>query len=226
MSNSQEDVEWLCASFAQFNLALVEYARLHGLTTNYLTHNPLDSDLVPPLPASWQADLEDPEGPVNIGLPVCLDALNGYTDHERLDIDRDSADLLASAIKLGQDDDFLDGWVDEQANRFKYLKVEEPILRSDPELDLICLRRRNTPTVSADGMQPFADREIQDLPFISSERDAVMLELLKESVDEKLDIDRSTVVYLGEICKELEDDGDYDVETLLSHRKVFTVSAA
>jgi hypothetical protein len=221
-SGSPEDLR---NDFAQFNLPLVEYARLHRLTTDYLSHNPLDSDLVPGPPADWRTDLEDPESTLNIGVLVSLGALNGHTGHEKLDIDKEAMELLAYVIKLGQDDDSFDEWQDDCSARFKDLKLEEPILLSDPQLDLMRLKRRNMAVLSTDGMQPFADEEIEDPGFISPEKDAAMDDELERDEIEKLDIDRSTVEYLGEICNMPSQDEDDDIEMLLSGRKVRTTSS-
>ena len=115
---SEEDLNALRNDYAQFDLSLVECARLHGLTSNYLSHNPLDSDLIPGPPADWQADLEEPEDTLNIGVLVTLGALNGHTAHEKLDIDKKAAELLASVIKLVEEDDSLDKWQHEYSTRF------------------------------------------------------------------------------------------------------------
>ena len=184
----------------------------------------LVSTVDPELIQSWQADLEDSQELMSIGLLVSLSAVNGNTAHEKLDIDKDAAELLASVIKLGQDDDFPDMWPDEPATGFKGLRLEEPILLSDPQLDLIRLNDRNTAAISTKGMQPFTEEEISDLPFISDEKDAAMRETLEQSTNERFDIDRSMVDYLGEICKQLEGDGDDDIAALLGQRKVRTAS--
>ena len=220
-SDIQEDLR---NDYAQFDLPLVEYARLHRITLNYLYHNPLEPDLVPRPPADWRTDLEDPESTLNIGVLVTLGALNGHTAHEKLDIDKEAAELLASVIKLGQEYDFLDDWQDDCPTRFKDLELEEPILLSDPQLDLLRLKRRNLAVISTDGMQPFVDHEIEDPGFISLEKDAAMREQIKDGEAEKLDIDRPTVEYLAEICNMLSQDEEDD-EDMLSRRKACTPSS-
>jgi hypothetical protein len=225
-SNSQEDIDALRNGYAQFELPLVEYARLHGFTSSSLSHDPLNSDLVPRPPADWQTDLEDPESALNIGVLVSLGALSGHTAHEKLDIDKKAAELLASVIKLGQEDDSLDAWQDDCSARFKDLKLEEPMLLSDPQLDLMRLKRRNVAVLSTDGMQPFANEEIEDPGFVSPEEDAAMRDELEEHANEKLDIDRSTMEYLGEIYNMLSQEDHDDLELLLSHRKARTILSA
>jgi hypothetical protein len=214
----EHDVETLQRDFAQFDLPLLEYARLHGLTTDHMSTDPFASNLIPLPPADCAADLEDSESLTTIGLLVSLVALKGHTVHERLDINKDAAELLASAFKLNQDDSFLDEWWDERSIRFNDLKVEEPILQSDPELDLIRLVQRNTAEIRADGMELF--QNIQEPEFISLEKDAAIRQSLMEMENERLDIDRSTIEYLSEICKQLEGNGADDTG-LLSTRKVF-----
>ena len=220
---SQHDVESLKHDFAQFDLPLWEYAQLHGLTTDHMSTNLFASDLLPRPPANCAADLED-GSLTTIALLGSLSALNGHTAHEKYDIDKDAAELLASVIKLGQDDNFLDECQDEHSIRFKDLKLEEPILLSDPELDLMRLEQRNTAKICADVME--TSKNIQEPGFISPEKDAAMRQALTERKNEKLDIDRSTIDYLGELCKQLEgDDGD-DIDMLLGARKVFSTCSA
>ena len=225
-SFGDEGVELLRAGYGQFDLPLVAYARLHGLTTDYLSQHPLTSDLCPGLPADWKSDLEDPEGTPNIGLLVSLGALNGRTLHEKLDIDKDTAELLSSVFKLAQSDDTLDEPVYSYTPSLRDLKIEEPMLMSDAELDLMRLVRHNTVTISSNGMRPFPKDEIQDPGFLGLQKDAAMLGDLEKRTDEKLDIDRSTMQYINDICSELSLDGHDDMETPLLGRKVNLTSCS
>jgi hypothetical protein len=214
-----EDVE-LRAGYGQFELSLVAYARLHGLTADYRSQHPLASDLCPVLPADWKADLDDPEGTLNIDLLVTLGALNGHTTHEKLDIGKDAAELLSSVFKLAQSGESIDEFVCDYAPPFRDLKMEDPMLMSDAELDLMRLIHRNVATISTHGMQPFAEEEIQEPGFLGPRKDAAMRANLEECANEKLDIDRSTMEYLNEICNQLSIDGDDGMETHLIRRKV------
>ena len=225
-SFGDEGVELLRAGYGQYDLPLVAYARLHGLTTDYLSQHPLTSDLCPGLPADWKSDLEDPEGTPNIGLLVSLGALNGRTLHEKLDIDKDTAELLSSVFKLAQSDDTLDEPVYSYMPSLRDLKIEEPMLMSDAELDLIRLVRHNTVTISSNGMRPFPKDEIQDPGFLGLQKGTAMLGDLEKRTDEKLDIDRSTMQYINDICSELSLDGQDDMETPLLGRKVNLTSCS
>lgn len=222
--DSKLDSESLRDDYAQFDLPLVEYARLHELTTDHTASNPFNSGFAPLPPVDWELDLEDSDL-TNIGLLLSLSALDGHTVVEKLDIDKDSAAVLASVVKLGQDDDFFDGWQEDYAIRLNDLKLDEPILPTDPQLDLLRLESRNEARIQAAGMQLLAPEDIKEPAFMNAKRDAELREELKIRDHEKLDIDRATIDYLGEICKEVEDaydEGDSAdrIETLLSRRKV------
>ena len=214
-----EDAE-LRTGYSQFELPLVAYARLHELTADYRTQHPLAFDLCPVLPADWKFDLNDPEGAPNINLLVTLGGLNGNTAHEKLDIGKDAAELLSSVFRLAQSGDSIDEFMCDFAPPFRDLKLEEPMLMSDAEVDLMRLIRRNTATISSDGMKPFPEDEIQDPGFLGRQEDAAMFAGLEEHANEKLDIDRSTMEYLIKICNQLSLDGDGDMETDLVRRKV------
>ena len=210
----------LRAGYGQFELSLVAYARLHELTADYRSQHPLASDLCPVLPADWKFDLNDPEGALNINLLVTLGGLNGHNTHEKLDIGKDAAELLSSVFRLAQSGDSIDEFMCDFAPPFRDLKLEEPMLMSDAEVDLMRLIHRNTATISSDGMKPFPEDEIQDPGFLGPQKHAAMHANLEEHANEKLDIDRPTMEYLNGICHQLSLDGGCDMETDLICPKV------
>lgn len=204
------------------DLPLVEYARLHGLTLNYLHQDPVEPELIPRIPATWQDALEDPASRMNIGLIVSLGALNGQTTNEKLDVDKETASLLSSVFKLSKDDDDLETLLEKDLIRFNDLKLEEPILATDPDIDLSRLSERNTVTISTDGMQPFPRKEIVESKFLPGKSDAALKTELERRIEERLDMDKTTAEYLRDICSlDSSSTDENEISGLYDNRRVW-----
>ena len=94
----------------------------------------------------------------SVALLAALGALNGVNSYEKWDVDKESAGFLASVVTLGKDDgspmELRDIHVD-----FRDLKVMEPLLHCDPDLELQQLRRRNQVNISPRGIAPIPLQE-------------------------------------------------------------------
>lgn len=218
-----EDLEALRNSYDKFDLPLIDYARLHNLTTDYVSWNPLNSELIPAPSPDAQSDLEDPKGALNIGLLVSLGALDGNTVHEKLDVDKAAAELLTFPIKLDKCEDGPDECELTRPTLFRDIKIEPAILLGDPDRDVARLVERNTVRISIDGMEMFAEDTIHDPGFISPQRDAEMRIKLEEEADEKLDVDRSAMELLGLVHDEFFTGGLGDLEILPERKTVRSV---
>ena len=138
-----------------YPMSFVEQARSSGLCNNYLTENPLESSYIPSPPETVVEDLADPPGVQSVAL---LGALNGANIHEKWDVDKETAGFLASVLALG-DDDGLPLELEDTYVSFRDLKLPEPLLHCDPELELQDLRRRNQVKMSGAGILPFTNKD-------------------------------------------------------------------
>ena len=129
--------------------SLIEYARFHGLSKDYLEHHPLEG-IAPPL--DFLSQLEDSPDLVHI------EPGDFKLPKERLTVDAGAASLLAEVAALAKpvirsdEDDGLN------LHRFRNLKLELPLLRTDHELDML----RFAPQVVPDLEHEFLPYETVD----------------------------------------------------------------
>lgn len=109
------------------DLSAIQYARLHGLSTDSYLLAGVDSNLLPNPPQEWLACLSDDSKLFEIKDPG-IDS-----KAEKLSFARD-AFLLLSGVRSAHK---LDTHESDDGRPFKRLKLELPILRSDHELDTI-----------------------------------------------------------------------------------------
>ncbi|KAH0547654.1 hypothetical protein FGG08_000143 [Glutinoglossum americanum] len=193
----------------QEKLALVEYARFHGLAQDHRAVPPLFSSSIPSPPRDYLLQLADPDDVPHLELPPT------FTTQERLSLDRDAAVLLSSCLwnvefELPQEElsDF------SGQRRGKDSKVELPILRTDHELDMRNFMRKFgrkvVPDLSGDNI-PFEEvNEENDeglsWPLASLNLPKIFEEKLKY---EKLEVSMDAILHLqaiirGESCTEDE----------------------
>lgn len=181
-------------------LAPLAYARRHGLITSYLHEQPFRAADPAPSPTVVCADLEDPESTLNISDIANVKELNGITVSEKWDVDKETATFLASLLALGKDDGPMHSRQNCGPLYLRDLRLEEPLLSSDPEVDVWRLKRRKTVAISSDGMRPFElkDEEGESFTWSTSELRAPA-EKDELIANEKLDVDRETMEYLKDI---------------------------
>ncbi|KAK3715005.1 structural constituent of nuclear pore [Vermiconidia calcicola] len=175
-----------------------EYARYHGLTTSYMDEDPRCTVPLPSTPKSADADLADPQATLNLDTLVALGALNGHNCHERWEVDKNAAKFLASAIALGKEYETQDEYGLDEAWSLRDLKTEEPLMSSDPGLELVRLKRRNALIISTEGIPPIC-LDAWETPSWTVEELHLPAEKDRNVAHEKLDVDNETMQYLKEI---------------------------
>lgn len=174
----------------------LEYARYHGLCTDYEMHDPLSSELITCLPEDAFDDPDEvtPEFNADLLKRQVQDSLN-----EKLDVDKETATFLLSVLAVGKGDldlnvgDFID-------SRFRPLKLELPLLARDHEVEMAALWRRNEVELTAQGIEPFVLDLGKDegLVFATSASDD-KYRLDRGLENEKLDVERETVGFLRDV---------------------------
>lgn len=177
--------------------SLIEYARHYGLTREYYIENPFRSTALPSPPGSVDAELQDPDNALNIGTIVSINALNGKTADEKLDVDADTIEFLTSVMSYGKED-YSDGADNTcRSTTVRELKLEEAILPTDSDRDLLQLKRRNMALISSEGLEPFELDIEKDQSYDWPSKDLQQPhEINKLVATERLEVDRSVVEYL------------------------------
>lgn len=197
---SQETQSGFESEFDDQHLSPRSYARHHRLVEDYAHENPFHLQCLPSPPESLLSDLVDPSSTVNVEAIVDLSALEDHTAHERWEVDKASVEFIASVVALGREGDALCNQGSEGMLYIKDLKLVEPVLASDPQLDIIQLKRRNSAVISVKGMEPFElDTENDESIFWSSKYRHLPIEKDETLARERLDVDPETMEYLKEI---------------------------
>jgi len=175
---------------------VLEYARFHGLCTDYLLEQPCIDDI--PIPSSdcFEADLRDP-----VDFSVTNDVASDLTK-ERLTVNKEVALLLRAIQPLEMPDGNTlqpsDGW-----RRAKRLKVEVPVLRSDEELDLLNFGCTDIPSFSKIRIPyELVDVEKDEGVEWPKKYYDYPAQCDKKARVEKLAISRDDLVFLGDMVKD------------------------
>jgi len=167
----------------------------------YISDNPLTSACMPTPPETLEGDLADPAEVQDIAMVAALGALIGTNAYEKWDVDRDAAAFLASVLALGKDDGASLQLHDSYIS-FNDLKLMEPLLHMDPELDMQRLKRRNRVKISAEG--------IEEIPLDTDKDEGVEwpqrlldlpLQKQREIASEKLEVGKEVMEYLHGIAE-------------------------
>ncbi|TKA82467.1 hypothetical protein B0A55_02172 [Friedmanniomyces simplex] len=167
-------------------LHLLEEARAEGLCHDTLLDYPLASACVPTPPTPLAGDLDEWPGLAPDHKAAAVDLVD---NGERWDVDRESAEFLASLLVLGKADvPFL--VFEEGCLIFTDLKIDEPILQCHPDVEVRRLRDRNAVKLASCGFKPFAlDAEEGESVSWPSANLVLPTEKEKEVASEKLDVD-------------------------------------
>jgi len=187
----------------------------HGLCDSFRVESLLDSSWDPALPSSPSAgDVPEPY------LDSVMAFVNGTEPFEKWQIDRDSAMFLAAALALGNFGDVLieSSKLNDEQLSFSDLKVMEPVIYCDPELELQRLRRKNMMKFSEIRIKAIElnvedDESIQWPPTTLS----VPAEIDGAIANEKYEVDCRVREYLHEI---VEPDTPETIHNLLESEKV------
>lgn len=192
-----------------------EYARFHGLTRDHLEYNPLQG-----LCASenYLQQLEDPPELFQI------DATNATVPAERMLFDAGTASLLASIAPSSDElKPRFDEVADFETHRFRNLKQELPLLRTDHEWDMQHFVRR---------IQPNLENEFLPLESVDEEADEGLVwptvchrlpdELWQKLRSEKLEVSSEELLYLQQTLNYHVDGGPHTSfnEVDLSYQRV------
>jgi hypothetical protein len=178
-------------------LALIEYARFHGLAQDHRAVPPLFSASIPSPPADYLLQLSDPEDVPRLALPPA------FTTQEKLFLDREAATLLSACmwnaeVKLSQEE--LSIFTGQR--RGKALKMELPILRTDHELDMRSFGRQVIPDLSGDNI-PFEgvnEENDEGLSWPSASFDLPKI-FEEKAKSEKLEVPKDAILRLQTIIR-------------------------
>jgi hypothetical protein len=195
----------------------LEYARQNGIA---LDHNIEPGHMIANLRAlmigPWSLD-ED--------LPL-LDFGEEPKVEERFSVSKEAAILLSSIVR--QDDQQSDGILSSSSlelRRRKRLKVELPVLRTDPDFDYKQFRSRDGFEINIQDVKlPLEVVEVEKdegLMWSKANRD-IGPSVMARIQNEKLPVTRETIAYIQKstACLWTEEDERSSLETIFSHKKV------
>jgi hypothetical protein len=182
-----------------------DYARHHQLTRDHMLESPWKEAPYPPRPQSMRSDSIEHPPLLSFEALACVGAL-GDSIRERWDVDQETAKYLMSIINH---DHNLCTLTDEEFYSppgLAHFKLEEPLLSSDPVLELADLKERNAAKLDARSLAPFelagrdTDNNSTSWELVDSINQAV--------VEEKLAVEAGTIKYLQQIVRFPEPDDD------------------
>src|ERR1051326_4408108 len=117
--------------------SVLDYARFHGLCRNYLSEPSTLLEALLSLPYDSNTDTGDPSG-----LPTLEALLEGFTLREKLTVTKDGVAYLQSVLTHPE---CLENAIHPPPTYGcgRRLKVEIPLLRSDPAWDLVEFKKRS-----------------------------------------------------------------------------------
>ncbi|KAK0259659.1 hypothetical protein B0A54_15581 [Friedmanniomyces endolithicus] len=179
-------------------LDLLEEARAEGLCHDTCLDHPFASACMPTPPASAADDLDHWPG-LTSGHRV---AAHDLVDHgEKWDVDRESAEFLASLLAFSKADNRVLAFDDSSAT-FTDLKMDEPILQCDPHDELQMLKDRNTVKLSTQGLELFAlDREKGESVYWASTDLHLPMMKDNEVASERFEVSEDVVALLRDIAQ-------------------------
>jgi hypothetical protein len=178
-------------------LALLDYARFHGLASDHRAVPPLLSSSIPSLPRDSSLQLADPQG-----VPH-LEQLDAFSTRERLFLDREAATLLSTCMwNVKHELTLKDLSIFTGNRRGKGLRIELPILRTDHELDMRSFGRQVVTGSLSDNI-PLEEVNQQNdegilWPLASLDLPRQFNEKLR---NEKLEVSKDAILYLQSIIK-------------------------
>lgn len=195
--------------------SVLEYARFYGLTRDYLASNPLESDCFPEIPGDISVGFEDSKELLQLKPPL------PYVVQEKLLADKNAALLLGSLRRPPPKEAEHTSYLPDR-KRWKRLKTELPILRTENELDM---RDFTAPVVP--------DLAKLNIPFerVDEEKGegltwpSVLRQFPKQFHEdarrEKLAVPKEALLYLQDLLKALpNEDDESTASACLMHKKV------
>ncbi|PYI31984.1 hypothetical protein BP00DRAFT_315902, partial [Aspergillus indologenus CBS 114.80] len=194
--------------------SVLQYARFHGIATSYTDVDPLEHVqescvAVPDLPLHSLSRFRDHLDKVHTSLEHSL-------HHEKLNLKKESALFLASALRRIEFTDIESDWesILPSWDRYDKLKVETPILTNDEEKTL--------PPIARSVCYGPGDFDLSPLEDKISDRDVVLARGLVNGIDtsgenireEKLECAKGALLLIQEARKSF-DLRNEDLEDLL-----------
>lgn len=178
-------------------MSFSEQARSLELCQDYSLENPLESTKTRTPSDAVQLDLTDPSG---LSTAALLDMLRNTITNEKWDIDRESTNFLADVATADRHP-----WTpwDADGSRvpFRDLKIMEPVLTTDHEVDMQRLEARHTVTIFTNDIEPVpVDIEQDEGLQWPSHYACLPTELECKFASARLDIEKDVVDYLRDIA--------------------------
>lgn len=175
-----------------------EQARSLGLCRDHSLENPLKFTKTQTPSETVQLDFTDPAG---VSTAALLDMLRNTIANEKWDVDRESANFLADVATIDKHP-----WDPRDADgsqmSLRDLKIIEPVLTTDHELDMQRLGARNSVTISTNDIEPIpVDVERDEGLQWPSRYVCLPSELEANFASARLDIGKDVVDYLCDIAQ-------------------------
>ena len=198
--------------------SILEYARFYGLTRDHLEDDPLQQL------ADFHADPLDLEDNPDL-FSIREDTVK--VPAERLTFDEGAATFLSSVLALAHQPPPQSDVDDEiDIHRFQRMKLEVPLLRSDPEVDLMRFKAPIIPDLEHEFLPlETVDEEADEGLTWPTWYDDLAREFERKIETEKLQVDKDALLFLQETLNYHVKGGLYeefeDVE--LPYTKVHTM---
>ncbi|EMC91711.1 hypothetical protein BAUCODRAFT_301911 [Baudoinia panamericana UAMH 10762] len=184
--------------FEEARSSFMDQAFAEGLLHECVFPHPFQSPYMPSPPSTTLGDLEDPAGAPSAGYAAALDLV---TDGEKWEVDKASAGFLASLMALGKPCNADVRCRDEDVG-FCDLRVEEPLLRCDPALELQAIRRRHLVTIAKRDEKPIRlDMENDESLEWPTRLKNLPAQFYAHAVSEKLEVGTDVLRYLREVAR-------------------------
>lgn len=198
----------------QEGIDILEYARLHGLASNYLEMNPFVN----------LGQVDDCLGPDEdlAGIPP-INEFSGHPRVEKLAFSKDALLLLESATKTPQEVETISHHFVFDTHRIRSMKQELPEIRTDHELDMMDFRRSFMPDLENNYMPLILiDEEADEGLTWPSRHKALPTEFTKRSESESLAVTSDALVYLRDSLQlsKVKKIPEFPDEEVLTYKKV------
>jgi len=179
-------------------LDLLEEARAEGLCHDTFLDHPFASACMPTPPGSAADDLDHWPSLTSAHKVAALALI---VHGEKWDVDRESAEFLASVIAFGKADKGV-LTLEDCSTTFTDLKVDEPILQCDPHVEVQKLKDRNAVKLTAQDLEPFALDKHKGESIYWASTD-LQLPTMKDNevASEKFEVSEDVVTLLREIAQ-------------------------
>lgn len=197
---------------------LRELAEAEGLLHDRDTTDPRAPVPWPTPPST--TPLEDADDWPNLDPRRRHAALNLVQHGEKWDADSESVGFIFSTLVLSNEDAFTASITNRYAD-MRELRVDEPVLKFDPGLEMLRLRARNSVTISTRGIPRFEMHVDHDEDFDWPAHMKLLPQILKrEASDVKWDVNKTTMAYIRDILNPGLTDFSQVIETLVEGGKV------